>query len=438
MKPSSRRSARCVLTAAAFTLLLPSQTSALTISGLKGQGLEKIYGSYAPRGNCAAEPRVTIDDKGFTFRANGRTLLASKVEYAVSYMGQSYEGIASVFFPFPRSEDDFGPVVMTVNDGEKRGVIGFGADLRRGQRADPFHAALTSASPFTLCKGTAATPAAAPVTPAGVAPRGAKADTAAEWTNLPSLVGRYPGNYAADNVDLFERGAIATALRNRLGAKMAVLKTNLSVVGPLQRQGALYYVSGNAQHQGGVEQAYVLIDAARRAVQVGLWEKGKLTVYAPTTGARLSLPTDLAKMVQNSPPETAVALTGSPWEIVPVQGGSPLAHVAAAGSPNIEAFSFFCQAGRPMMAMLLNKPSRSPALTVTWDFAGALVNIPVSRGNREGTFWQASLAGSPLIAQIMRGRANVMLRLNGQLEGEASLSNAGPTLRTAMRPCLRL
>lgn len=435
MTSFTHRSSQCLLIAAALTLL-PSQAGALTITGLKGHGLNAIYGSYAPRGNCAAEPRMTIDDKGFTFRANGRTLVASKVEYAVSYNGQSYEGIASVFFPFPRSDDDYGPVVMTVNEGEKRGVIGFESNLGRGQRADPFHAALTSASPFTLCKGTAAGSVAAP--PARPAPQVSKAGTPAEWANLPSLVGRYPGNYAADNVDLFERGAIATALRERLGAKMAVLKTNLSVIGPLQRQGSLYYVSGNAQHQGGVEQAYVLIDAARRAVQVGLWEKGKLTVYAPASGARLPLPADLAKMVQNSPPETAVALGGSPWEIVPVQGGSPLAHVAAAGSPNIEAFSFFCQAGKPMMAMLLNKPSRSPALTVTWNFAGALVNIPVSRGNREGTFWQASLAGSPLIAQILRGRANAMLRLNGQLEGEASLSNAGPTLRTAMRPCLRL
>ena len=431
---SMRHPSQCLLIAAAL-MSLSSHANALPINGLKGNGLDAIYGSYAPRGNCAAEPRVTIDDRGFTFRANGRTVIASKIEYAVSYNGQSYEGIASVFFPFPRNDDDFGPVVMTVNDGEKRGVIGFESNVARGQRTDPLHAALAAASPFTLCKGTAT---AAPATPARPTAPPGTAGTPAEWTNLPSLVGRYPGNYAADNVDLLERGAIATALRNRLGAKMAVVKTNLSVVGPIQRQGSLYYVSGNAQHQGGVEQAYVLMDATRRAVQVGLWEKGKLIVYAPTTGARLPLPTDIARMVQNSPPETAVALSGTPWEIVPVQSGSPLAHVAAAGSPNIEAFSFFCQAGRPMMAVLLNKASRSPALTVTWNFAGSLVNIPVSRGNREGTFWQASLAGSPLIAQIMRGKENAMLRLNGQLEGEASLSNAGPALRTAMRPCLRL
>lgn len=301
---SADRSSQCLLTAAAVALLLSGQASALPINGLKGHGLETIYGSYAPRGNCAAEPRVTIDNKGFTFRANGRTVIASKVEYAVSYMGQSYEGITSVFFPFPRSDDDFGSLVMTVNDGEKRGVITFETNVGRGQRADPFHAALSAASPFTLCKGGVATRPASPVVPAKPAP--------------------------------------------------------------------------------------------------------------------------------------ALSERGTPWEIVPVQGSAPLAHVAAVGSRNIEAFSLFCQGGRPMMAMLLNKPTRATALSLSWSLSGSIKNLPLSKGNREGTFWQASLANSPLIAQLMRGQGVATLRLNGRLEGEASLSNAAPTLRTAMRPCLRL
>lgn len=410
-------------------LLGTGSASAVTLNnGLRDNGLNHIYGSYAPRGDCSAEPRLTIDDRGFTFRASGRTVLASKVEYAVSYMGPSYDGIAAVFFPFPVSDSNFGPVVMTVNDGEKRGVIRFDSDLPRGQRADRFHAALVSASPFILCKGTA--PANTPEPPRPETPV-AVPGTPAEWTNLASLVGR-------DDVDLFDKGAVAAALRARLGAKMDVLKTNLQVVGPLQRQGSLYYVTGNAPHQGGEEQAYVLIDPARRAVQVGLWEKGKLTVYAPATGARIPVPADIRKMLDENPPETAVALPGTPWEMLPAQGRSPLAHVNAAGSPNIESFSFFCENGRPTMAMLLNKPSTSPTVTVTWNFAGGLVDIPVSRGNREGTFWQGSLVNSPLLSLLMRQRGSVMLRINGRLEGEASLANAPTVLRTAMRPCVRL
>src|SRR3546814_4035570 len=79
------------------------------------------------------EPRVTIDEKGMTFRANGREIKPSQVEYALTFMGQSYDGIMAVFFPFPVSNNDFGRVLMYVNDDEKRGVIRFESDLPRGR-----------------------------------------------------------------------------------------------------------------------------------------------------------------------------------------------------------------------------------------------------------------------------------------------------------------
>src|SRR5690606_9634106 len=132
------------------------------------------------------------------------------------------------------------------------------------------------------------------------------AGTPLEWTNLASLVGRYPGSYSEDNIDLFDQGAVAAALRAALGDKMAVLEENLSTVGPLGRQGNIYYIYGNAPHRGGEDQAYVLIDPARRAVQVGLWERGRLTVYAPASG-RLPVPPDIRTMLDNSPGELANA-----------------------------------------------------------------------------------------------------------------------------------
>lgn len=413
-------------------VLCSSATLAVSLTGLKRQGLDKIYGSYAPRGNCAAEPRLVIDDSGFTFRALGRVVKRSQVEYAVSYMGQSYDGISAVFFPFPVDDNNFGPVLMTVNDGEKRGVIRFDADLAPGKRPDPFHAALTGASPFILCKGTASV-ALAPA-PTAAAPRQPATArlTPVEWNNLASLVGRYAGE-----IDFLDKGAIAAAIRNQLGGKIGTLKTNLSVVSPLRRQGALYYLSGNAEHQGGVEQAYVLIDAARRAVQVGLWERGKLHVHAPV-GARLAIPADLTQLLNQSPPEDAVALPGTPWEVVPMQGRTPLAYVDAAGSPDIKSFSLFCEAGRPMMAVLLNKPAPDRSMTVSWNFAGRLVDIPVLRGNVTGTYWQASLGNSTLIAMLMRQSGSVMLRINGRLEGEALLAGAPAALRTAMKPCVKI
>ena len=426
----------CLITATSFAVLSAGRASAVTlVNGFKGQGLDHLYGSYAPRGDCAREPRVTIDDKGFTFRANGRTVTPLRVDYAVSFWGGHYEGITAVFYPFMVSDSNLGGVLMFVNDDETRGVIRFEGDYAPGQRADPFHSAFTGARTFTLCKdsqpaGTLEPPRPEqPVSVSGIP---------MEWNNLEAHVGKYPGSYSADNIDLFDKGAVAGALKSRLGPKMQVLKTNLSVTGGLKRQGNLYLVSGNAQHKGGEEQAYVLIDPARRAVQVGLWEKGKLTVYAPATGARIPAPADIAKMLANSPLETAVALPGTPWEVVPVQGSAPMAYVSAAGSPDIQALSLYCQNGRSYMAMLLNKRLSAAALTVTWNFAGRLVNIPVQRANRTGTQWIGPVAGTPLIPLLTQQKGTVMLRINGRGEGEASLINSTTALRTALQSCVRL
>jgi hypothetical protein len=412
---------------AASAIILPD--------GLKGSGMEQSYGSYAPQGACANGVRIVLGDGGVNFTANGRTVTQRRIDYAASYMGARYEGIALVFFPFPASESDLGPLLLIVNDGETRGVLRVESNLGRGQRLDPFHAAFVRAGLFTRCKGTA--PAGAteppPATPAQAAPA-----TPAEWASLPGLVGKYPGENGRDSIDLFDRGAIAAALRTRLGTRMAVLRRNLAVVTPLRRQGNVYFLSGNATHQGGVEQAYVLIDASRRAVQVGLWEKGKLTVHAPAGGSRLPVPAEIATMLANSPPETAVALPGTPWELVPVTGRAPIAYVSAAASPNIESLSLYCETGRPYMAMLLNKPARTPTLTMSWNFAGRLVDIPMRRANAGGTQWIGSVTGTPLVALLTRQRGTAMLRLNGALEGEASLANATTTLRAALRPCLRM
>lgn len=60
------------------------------------------------------------------------------------------------------------------------------------------------------------------------------------------------------------------ALRALLGLKLAVLRSNLAAGPPLQRQGRVDNLLGNAAHRGGIEQAYVVIDSALRAVQLGL------------------------------------------------------------------------------------------------------------------------------------------------------------------------
>lgn len=414
-------------------LMLSTAAQALSVNGLKGQGVDHIYGSYAHNGDCSQEPRVTINDAGMAFTSGGRTVQATRLEYAVSFFGMSYDGISLAFFPFPKSNGDMGPVLLHANYDEKPGVLHIEADAEPGQRLDPFHASLTG--DYQLCAGTGSKTAS--TASAGTAATAPVAGTPVEWTNLAGLVDRYPGSYSRDNIDLFGKGAVAAALRAALGTKMAVLEENLSTVGPLQREGGLYYVIGNAPHRGGEEQAYVIIDPARRKVQVGLWEQGRLTVFAPGSG-RLPEPREVREMLARSPSEQANAAPGTPWEVLPVDGRTPVAYVEAAASPSITSFTLYCENGRPYMAMLLNKPANGARSTVTWNFAGRLVNIPVQRANNAGTYWVGGITGTQLIPLLMAQKDMAYLRIDGRLEGQASLDNAPAVLRATLRRCASL
>jgi hypothetical protein len=116
----------------------------------------------------------------------------------------------------------------------------------------------------------------------------------ADWSSLDALVGRYPHeNHVID------RSVITPALRALLGDKMAVLETNLEVAAPLQREGAVLFLSGNKAHEGGSDAAYLLIDPALNALEVGLWEHGRLTTYK-TRGSALAKPRDVQTMIANN------------------------------------------------------------------------------------------------------------------------------------------
>ncbi|MGE8136252.1 hypothetical protein ACQKO5_21885 [Novosphingobium subterraneum] len=48
----------------AIMLALPGSAGAVTLTTLKGMGLEGSYGSYAPRGDCSQGVRLTISESG--------------------------------------------------------------------------------------------------------------------------------------------------------------------------------------------------------------------------------------------------------------------------------------------------------------------------------------------------------------------------------------
>src|SRR3546814_12052285 len=78
--PSTIRLSGVGLAACAIATIAAASAQAIPLSSFKDQGVDHIFGSYAPRGDCSKEPSVTNDEKGMTFRANGRELTHSRKE----------------------------------------------------------------------------------------------------------------------------------------------------------------------------------------------------------------------------------------------------------------------------------------------------------------------------------------------------------------------
>src|SRR3546814_3294616 len=88
---------------------MSSIAHAVPVNGLRDPAFRYIYGSYAPGGDCSREPRVTINSAGMTFRASGRDVKTTRLEYAASIFGVRYEGITLAFYPFVKSDNTLGP-----------------------------------------------------------------------------------------------------------------------------------------------------------------------------------------------------------------------------------------------------------------------------------------------------------------------------------------
>ncbi len=170
---------------------------------------------------------------------------------------------------------------------------------------------------LAACNRSPSEPTASPM-PAATAPLVARtapatAGTSAtplptplDWNNLASQVGKYQ-----NQIDLFNHGSVSMALRELMGDKLAVLKRNLEVAGPLQRSGDVYYLTGNAPHQGGSDQAYLLIDPSQRALEVGLWQAGRPSTRR-TPDSSIAKPANVQRMIHNASEAPAGSTSGPP------------------------------------------------------------------------------------------------------------------------------
>lgn len=127
--------------------------SAVGLDSMKG--FEPLFGHYGPKGDCSRYPQVVIDAAGFALdQGQGKVERANKPEYAASFMGDSYRGIAQVFFPYWTDEGP-NPVMVTVNADEKRGALLVEPQDFGGKGGPPMPARYQpwlKGSPYAKCK----------------------------------------------------------------------------------------------------------------------------------------------------------------------------------------------------------------------------------------------------------------------------------------------
>lgn len=86
-------------------------------------GFEAIFGRYGPNGDCTTYPQVVIDAAGFALdQGKGRVERANRPEYAASFFGPEYGGIAKAFFPY-WTDAGPNPFIATVNHDDQRGRL---------------------------------------------------------------------------------------------------------------------------------------------------------------------------------------------------------------------------------------------------------------------------------------------------------------------------
>ena len=120
----------------------------------------------------------------------------------------------------------------------------------------------------------------------------------AELQSLVSLLGKYP----QDGTKYLEQGVLAERLKALLGRRYDALLLNLQTVSPLNKEGELWSITGNRQHEGGTEAAAVVIDPARNAIRVWLLNRGTQTVYTDLPQGDIPWTESVNKLIANATP----------------------------------------------------------------------------------------------------------------------------------------
>ena len=111
---------------------------------------------------------------------------------------------------------------------------------------------------------------------------------------------QYVGTYPSDNQSSFlEQGVLAERLKQLLGAEYANFLLNMRTVTPLKQDGTLWFITGNRPHEGGMEEAAVVIDSPQNAIRVWMLHDGKVNEWVDPAGAQVPWPKDVQTMIDN-------------------------------------------------------------------------------------------------------------------------------------------
>jgi len=124
-----------------------------TAAELKGmEGYDKLFGEYAPGGDCKREPRIVVDATGIAVVIGGQSEKSTNPESALGFAGPDYAGISLWILPF-RSATGYS-LMMTFNDEEKPGrltITGHDEGYQGGPKLSPRNQALLDGSPYQRC-----------------------------------------------------------------------------------------------------------------------------------------------------------------------------------------------------------------------------------------------------------------------------------------------
>lgn len=442
-------------------LLVCASSSAQFSAQHNLKGFDDYYGTYAPRGDCNREPRITLDDSGFTFRYGGHVTHPATVATAAGMFGRQDTLLA--FFPFPTGVThgesgleaaDAGPLLLALN------TQAFTLDLSASNPKaplTPLQQALIKHSPYAKCgthtHATSANATPAPAYPVKLnfgasapEPDAAQAAAIARAAATDFRDFNHPQHpaYALALADLNDDGRTDLLVQYGDGAFCGSAGCSGVIVMATAR--------GYANHAVRLPNFYGRIDVladrhhGMHDVRFGdgpawQWNGTQYDANRSTGGSDSTAgptPADDAAAGSQAPP----------WKTAQA-AGHPLMAYATPIDSTIKRLFVSCRQGQPLLTMLTTAPRPAGPVTLTFVFRGWSLNQPMQRNIYNTNLWMADLSHSDLplwlahrgntatTRKLARAADMAFLRINGRMEGEISLKDSTVSTRTALRTCYR-